>query len=159
MVGANKSGEHSDPMKHNWTIAIDTREQRPLEFPDWPCQTVTLTTGDYSIIGFENQIAIERKSLDDWVNSVIQGQDRFKRELERFREIPFRCIVVEGDLQDLFAWQYRSDAVPLSVIGLTLAMMIDYQIPVLFCSTRDIATIVVVSFLKRAFKRLTKKDE
>ena len=41
-------------------IAIDTREQRPYRFV-WS-EIKTLTTGDYSVIGLEDRVAIERKS-------------------------------------------------------------------------------------------------
>lgn len=140
-------------MEDSWTIAIDTREQRPLEFV-WPTSPATLATGDYSIIGFEDQVAIERKSLADLVQTLIRHRDRFVKELERFLAIPFRCIIVESDLRKLFAHSYRSQAHPESVLGLALAFMIDYKIPILFCSTRIIAAKVAFSFLKRAQSRI-----
>ncbi len=145
-------------MTESWTIAIDTREKRPLEFT-WPHSLVTLATGDYSIVGLEDQVAVERKALPDFVSTLIHNRDRFHRELERFRAIQFRCIIVESDMRKLFLKSLRSRAHPMSIIGLALAAMIDYNIPILFCSTREIAAKVTLSFLHRAYRRITEKKE
>ncbi len=136
-------------------IATDTREQTPLVFEGATIERKTLKTGDYSIVGLEDVIAVERKSLADLVSTVVHNQDRFRRELLRLFEIKYRCIVVEGDLPQLFARQYHGRANPRSVLGLLLAMMIDYNVPVLFCSTPELAATTTHSFLKRAYKRAT----
>jgi len=49
-------------------IVVDTREQRAYTFPESRVGGVVqaaLPAGDYSVQGFETQIAIERKSLSD----------------------------------------------------------------------------------------------
>ena len=70
-------------------IVIDTRENRPYSFTD-KVETVekALPAGDYSLQGYETQIAIERKSLDDYVQTVIHAQERFARELSLLRAYP-----------------------------------------------------------------------
>ena len=47
----------------NLTAIVDSREQLPLDLS--PLRTIrgTLATGDYSVQGLENIVAIERKSL------------------------------------------------------------------------------------------------
>jgi len=40
-------------------------------------------TGDYSIVGQEHRIAIERKSVEDFLGSITAGNARFRREHER----------------------------------------------------------------------------
>ncbi len=141
-------------MADPWTIAIDTRERKPLKF-DHPNEKVTLATGDYSIVGFEDRVAIERKSLNDLINTLIHNRERFEKELERFRSFQFKCIIVESDLKAVFSEKYRSKAHPMSIVGLFLSLMMDYDIPVLFCSTKPIAAKVALSFLHRAHRRLT----
>ena len=76
-----------------FTIAIDTREQRPYEFPG--AERMTLPTGDYSIVGLEDQVAIERKSKTDAYSSLGQARARFRRELERLAKFDYAAIVVE----------------------------------------------------------------
>ena len=70
-------------------ITVDTREQLPYDFTGYADTEViraALPSGDYSLPGAEHLAAIERKSLDDLVSSLLQKQrDRFERELARFR--------------------------------------------------------------------------
>lgn len=144
--------------KKTWILAVDTREQKPLAFA-WPHCPATLSTGDYSIVGFTDDVTIERKSLADLVHTVIHDQERFKQELKRLQTFSFKCIVIESDLRALFRKSYWGKANPMSVMGLILSYMIDYDIPVLFCSTREIAAKVIVSFLKRVYHRLILQKE
>lgn len=67
------------------TVVIDTREQEPYGFnPDMvrPVRRA-LPAGDYSIDGLEETIAVERKTLDDFVGTVMRARGRFYRELRR----------------------------------------------------------------------------
>jgi DNA excision repair protein ERCC-4 len=66
-------------------IAVDSREQRPFTFDAWPTAPATLAAGDYSIVGLEEHVAIERKSLDDLAGCCGRDRDRFKRELHRLQ--------------------------------------------------------------------------
>jgi hypothetical protein len=76
-----------------FTIVVDSREQLPYEFTGMvgqgseslvvPTVVQGLASGDYSIAGMEDQVAVERKSLDDLYGSVTWGRDRFEREIER----------------------------------------------------------------------------
>ena len=139
------------------TFLIDTREQQPYEFD---LETVevkrqALVAGDYSIDGFEDQVCIERKSLQDYVQSVIKQRDRFLREVKKLTEMPHCCIVVECDLSDVMGKRYRSGVHPNSVLGATLSLMIDHKVPVCFCSDRQLAKTFTEMYLKRVYRRLT----
>ncbi len=143
------------------TFLIDTREQQPFEFD---LETVdvkrrALTAGDYSLDGFADQVTIERKSLPDYVQSVIKQRDRFMKEVNKLSAIPHSCIVVEGDLSDIMGKRYRSGAHPNSVLGATLSLMIDHRIPVCFCSDRQLARTFTEMFLKRVYRKLTSDTE
>ena len=114
-------------------VAVDTREQTPWVFPaDVTTELATLRSGDYSVRGFESRIAIERKSLDDLVGSITSGRERFVRELTRLASFDFRCVIVEANIDDIWAHRYVSRAVPSSVIGSCAAFAIDFNIPFLF---------------------------
>jgi ERCC4-type nuclease len=60
-----------------------------------------LDTGDYSIEGYEDMIMIERKSIPDLWNSLMQGRERFYREMDRALKIPARYLIIEGTLKDV----------------------------------------------------------
>lgn len=99
---------------------IDRREQLPLDLS--PLQTVagTLATGDYSIVGLENVVAVERKSLSDLLGCVGQERERFDREVMRLLAYPCRCIVVEATWADLESGQWRSKVTPSAAMGSVL---------------------------------------
>jgi ERCC4-type nuclease len=59
-------------MTQNFRIVIDSREQTPFVFNDnWPVETGALASGDYSIVGLTDFVAIERKSLSDLCSCVV----------------------------------------------------------------------------------------
>lgn len=84
------------------TIRIDTREKAPWSFPPGVSTTVgTVHQGDYAVDG-DNTFAIERKSLQDFRNTVVREWERFKKELRRMDlcGFPVKVIIVEGDFAD-----------------------------------------------------------
>ena len=68
-------------------VAIDTREQKPYRFAR--SEVKTLASGDYSIVGLEDRIAIERKTKEDAYSSLGQGRARFERELQRLSRFDY----------------------------------------------------------------------
>jgi hypothetical protein len=44
---------------------------------------------------------VERKTLEDFVSTVIRSRKRFTRELRRLSEYDVACVVVEADLRDI----------------------------------------------------------
>lgn len=117
------------------TIITDTREQDPLTFANLPTERRTLTTGDYSVLGFERDFSVERKSIGDLVQSLTHGRDRFSRELQRMRAFDFRRLLVVGTLADLEEHRYRSLANPKAIIGSLCAFEVRFDVPVCFCAT------------------------
>jgi ERCC4-type nuclease len=135
-------------------VVIDTREQTPWIFPDG-VETVrgTLCSGDYSIEGAEEWVAVERKSLDDLVQSISRGRDRFWRELARLSRLRASAVVVENLLSAVMWWRYRSRMRPESVIGSCAAITYDYGIPVVWAGDRQSAAWWAVSFMRLAVRR------
>jgi ERCC4-type nuclease len=105
------------------TAIIDTREQIPLDLSPLKVVTRTLTTGDYSLVGLESVIAIERKSLPDLLSCIGQSRDRFTREVYRLLAYPVRGLVVEASWPDLEQGEWRSQVTPQAVIGSLLGWM------------------------------------
>lgn len=137
-------------------ILIDTREQRPWDFDceSFTTERATLRAGDYSIAGLEDRVCIERKSLGDFVNTVIQDWLRFRKELYRLAAFDHASIVVEANLEDVLAHKYESDAKPISVIGRAHGIYLDHGIPVFFWGPRSVCTAMVERFLLLAAKKL-----
>ena len=138
----------------DFTIVIDTREQQPYTFS---CATVehALDAGDYSIAGCESQIAVERKSLADFVRTVIHERQRFQSELEKLAEYTLACIVVEADLDDVLRGLKQSDlrmVTPAAVLGSALHIAMRYRVPVYWCGSRQAACAFTEAFLRMAVR-------
>lgn len=84
-------------------IIIDTREQRPWTFSDYDCETERkgLVTGDYSLVGLEDHISIERKSFADFLGSIGTGRDRFMREMQRLKAYPVKALIIEATYSEI----------------------------------------------------------
>lgn len=81
-----------------------------------------LTTGDYSIKGFESDFAIERKSLDDLLHSLTSERDRFMREVDRLRGHDFARLLIVGTEAQVMARAYRSRMEPRAVLASLLSI-------------------------------------
>jgi len=137
------------------TIIIDTREQEPYSFDSRLAVTVrrALPAGDYSLDGFESVVAVERKTLDDFVATVILSRARFCEELRKLAGYRSACVVVEAGLLDLLQKRYRGGAHPNAVLGSALSLILDYRVPVFFCSNRQAACHFVQAYLLAAHAR------
>jgi ERCC4-type nuclease len=93
------------------TILIDTREQRPYTFSAAiPTRRTRLFYGDYSLEGMVGRVAIERKSLGDWVSTITHSRARFTRELEKLSTFEWAYVVVEGNEDTIQAGRYERAA-------------------------------------------------
>lgn len=132
-------------------IAIDNREQLAYSFQDYDCtaESSTLGTGDYSIIGFEDKIAIERKSIDDLLGCLTSGRERFEKELARARSLDRFCVIVEASFEELAKGMYRSQMRPHSACQSIIAWQIRYGTAFVFAGSRKVAEYYCHSFLAK----------
>lgn len=134
---------------------VDTREQEPYVFDSLQATVVrrALPAGDYSVAGLEELVAVERKTLDDFVSTVIRSRARFRRELRKLGGYRAACVVVEGNLSDILLGRYGGGAHPNAVLGSALSIILDHRIPVFFCSNRQVACRFVQAYLLGAHAR------
>ena len=124
--------------KINYTIITDTREQNPL----WTKNIINkkLDVGDYSIEGYEDKIAIERKSPGDLFGTLGKGHKRFKKELERALTYDFFAIVIETNYTNIlnkeFEGAFHSKMRGYVITSILSTLIIKYNIHVFFCNGR-----------------------
>lgn len=123
-----------------FVLIIDSREQSPLFLDHLPkgltMKRDTLQVGDYSILGFESQIAVERKTIPDLLNCLGNDRERFKRELEKLRGYEWGAIVIEGTEFDLYQFQDFSLMHPEATRQSICSIEIRHRIPFYFGRTR-----------------------
>jgi len=134
-------------------VVIDTREKLPFQFgKDTKTVRSKLEVGDYSIQGLEHLVAIERKSLDDFVHSTIHNQKRFTRNLIDMTGLEHRAIVVEASLRDVFLHRYMSKTHNQAIFGMVAGISGKWRIPVFFWENHAYAQMMVEKYLKAIWK-------
>lgn len=93
-----------------FTIIVDTAEKHPWTFTNmkvegeitltpWIARDLGTSHGDYSVVGCENEIHIERKSIDDAIGTFLSHGERgdaWQATIEFLAEIPVGIISIEG---------------------------------------------------------------
>ncbi len=144
-------------------IIQDIREQLPYHFcafDDSEVRPGTLPTGDYSIEGLTDRVAVERKSLDDLVGCLTgEGRKRFEQELARARGLDAFAVVVEASFQDMAEGRYRSRMKPHAALQSVLALQVRYGVPFIWAGTRAGAEYAAFHFLRHYLREASIRYE
>ena len=162
------------------TVLVDTREQRPFAPFLWqknarvflPLQRFMLEEGDYSALGLEPFVRIERKSIADLYGSLFgtstdalgesaPNQVRLRAEFQRLQKYPRAYFVIEGTSRDLVEYIRRAErrVDPVASIQLVESLCFDYGVPVRWCTNRESAEWFVGYILSRAHAQATSATE
>lgn len=125
---------NAEPVTNPFTVLVDSAESQPWTFQGLRCDADKKllplavpyrfanlgrhphSLGDYTIDGCHGEVAIERKSMEDAISTVLgwnsdyeieRGRDgrraRFKRELANLRAIHSAVVIVEATLEAILA--------------------------------------------------------
>lgn len=156
-----------EPIVCPFTIIVDTREQAPYDFKNYCTdadqgyrEMVVLThlqalpSGDYSIRGFENRIAIERKSKEDLFGTLGSGRERFIRELERLNKLDAAWVIIEATEPDIHeSPPERSRLNPKTISRSISAWELEFpRIHWRFMGSRNFAEATTLRILERFWK-------
>jgi len=97
-----------------------------------------LKVGDYLV----KDIAIERKSLPDFMASVIDG--RLKKQIKEIKQYPNQILIIE-----------KTKELSPQLKGSVLSALIDYKIPLLFTKNEE-ETAEYIRLLSKRKKHLSK---
>lgn len=145
-----------------FTIIVDTREQQPWEFGLHTTSRKKLDTGDYSIEGLESLLTIERKkSVSEIANNITES--RFKDVLQRMSIIPYKFMLFEFDLEDVYSFPVGSDIPkklwdkikisPKYLLKYLTELQLNYDIHVIYCGCSEDAEKMAVSLMKRVYEK------
>lgn len=88
-------------------VIKDTREQQGWEFHGMSVET--LKTGDYTLRGYEDVLAIERKGcISELASNLSTKWTTFEKELVRLEDFPHPFIICEFTLDDLMMFPHGS---------------------------------------------------
>lgn len=153
--------------KDPFTIIIDTREQIPWEFGYHNTSKMKLDTGDYSIQGYENIIAIERKkSVSELATNL--SESRFVDVLQRLSQIKHPYMIFEFDIDEVYKFPVGSD-IPKRlwdklrisgnyIVKRLIEIQLEYNIQIVFCGDPSNAERYTVSLMKRIYERYNKQE-
>lgn len=127
-------------------LIIDTREQQPFFkrlsalIPEY-FKLDTVKDGDYTIKGFENSFAIERKKMSDFYSYISsersiqyknnkKKRDKTKEKLLRLQKFDFTALVVNEDYNEVLSRQMFTDTSPEVARGFLSSINIKYGIHV-----------------------------
>lgn len=141
-------------------IVADSREQAPYSFEQWPVNVVRagLPAGDYSLIGFEDRVAVERKTLDDLIGCLMgKERDRFQRELSKLRPYESAAVIIEATLCDITRGRYRSQMKPQAALQSIATFFVRCGVPFLFCGDRASGEYMTYSLLSKYLYEIDKR--
>jgi hypothetical protein len=131
------------------TILVDTRERYPYKFTQQQAdiERRALPAGDYGIANDNDIVAVvERKSLDDLVRRLIDGQLTYA--IADMATLPRAAVVVEDRYSSLFKLEHTK---PGFVTELLAALTVRYPtVPIHFSETRPLAEEWTYRFLGAA---------
>jgi len=128
-------------------VAVDTREQRPYRFPRWEAKT--LASGDYSVVGLEDRVTVERKTKADAYVSLGRERARFERELERMSRMDYAALVIEASLPEFLVAPAFSRLSPRSAVASLLAWSVKHRVFVFFAGDRRHGRAVTLGLLEK----------
>jgi len=153
-----------------FTILIDSQEQQPWTFQGFQRQDKQLivpirwqslgpTHGDYSIVGLEGQLHVERKSLDDALGTFLAPPDnergqRWQATMQYLAGIKCGAVVVEATMGQLMgAIKSRGkrsvETLRKQLHSSILAWQHDLLLPFHFCDHRRLAEATALKIMRR----------
>jgi ERCC4-type nuclease len=165
-------------MNNKFTIVIDTNEQKPFFSGRNAPKGIPIVRdnlkphgGDYSVLGYEHRIIIERKSAEDFLTSITSDYVRFNNTFALLRNHEVKYIMVERLFWDVLSMcdptalrKYKTGKIspvkhcnkraihPNAVIGQVQSIIGHYQIPVWFATNRREAEKMTLGILQKFHK-------
>ena len=89
-----------------------------------------------TIIKFDKEISIERKTLDNFTGDLTDNRDRFEDSVKRGIALRYYAIFIEGSEADVIGHRYTSRIIPQSVLDTAIRWSVKYRSPIVFCDNR-----------------------
>jgi ERCC4-type nuclease len=145
-------------------IIRDTREKVgywEFDFHGYEMLIQKIETGDYTVLGFEDSICIERKkSTSEIAINIGKDKKRFEAELERMKLFKHKYLILEFSVADLLKFplcsglskeqQKKVRVRPAFLLKRLNEYEIDYGIQIIFACNKQNAMEVALDIMKEA---------
>jgi ERCC4-type nuclease len=113
-----------------------------------------LPAGDYSVLGLETRVSVERKSLIDAYGTFGGGRDRFERELEKLSKMEFAAVVIEAGMASALLRPPKEvqKFTPKHFNRAWICWAQRYRVHFLFCDSRALAQRQTYILLERFWR-------
>lgn len=138
-------------------IIVDTREQKPYKFTN--SITRKLDIGDYSLEGVEAFVAIERKTLDDWIISITKNREKMESKIIKAKSLLlYYAIVIESDMTKMWKRRKFSKTSPTAYINTTLKWSVKYNLPIFLSSNATQGRYITKTLLEGFYNYFCKEN-
>ncbi|MBU3906982.1 MAG: hypothetical protein KKA64_01895 [Nanoarchaeota archaeon] len=108
-------------------IQVDFREKNSLIPAELIANGIEIEMKHLPIADYiVNNIAVERKTYNDFLNSIINK--RLLRQVEEISQFPSYLLIIEGNKEEIAERNFNKNAIQ----GFTLSLLLKQKIPVLF---------------------------
>lgn len=127
-------------------IVIDSRELRSLVVRKLfelgvQIKTEPLEIGDFLL---SDQVAVERKTVQDFLNSIIDGR-LFEQLSQMSKQFPKPLLIVEGN-QDIYSLRAMH---PNAIRAAIASIAVDFRIPIIYSQSEEETALFLYTIAKR----------
>lgn len=141
-----------------FTIIRDSREQKGKGWnfrASANCNKMViekLDVGDYAIMGLEDTIMVERKTIGDLWGTLgnPKNYERFLREMKRARNHKHKFLIIEGTLGDIDRGYKWSKVSSMNIHSKLISLQVKHNLHVIFAGRKDRAQ----TYVRRLFAKL-----
>lgn len=165
-------GGKEGPVTAPFTIVVDMDEKKPYRFEGMRTNKDAghrpivvplefkkrkLPVGDYTIVGMENRIIIERKSKSDLYGSIGRRKNFIGRleEMEAIARHPlggYAAVMVEASDPDLLVAPPFAKIAPLNISRTIISWRLTYGVDWWFMASRERAEATTFRILERFYR-------
>lgn len=142
---------------------IDTREKIPYNFDSKyfaEAKNLKLDTGDYSLVGFEDMVAIERKrDVSEIANNIVEK--RFEAWTSRLSQFKYPYIICEFDYDEIVNYPFHSN-IPAKIkrrikvrgpfiTSKLIDLMVGKNIQIIFAGTQNRAATLTGMIMRKIY--------
>jgi Fanconi anemia group M protein len=131
------------------TIIADHREKNSLVFSELVSLGIELDIKHLPVADFLiNNIAIERKTVSDFISSMINK--RLIRQLEEMKQYPQQLLLIEG-IEEQELYQDSNEGInPNAIRGFLLSILLKFQVPIIYTkNSQDTAKFLYILAKKK----------